>query len=234
MIPGMRRMRGIVVILLIAAGAGCTSSGAADAPTAGPVSSPPAGSVSVGTASPAPSSPAPTSSPSTAPTTSRPPARPTVPADVPTTGPNLRTKDERPPVEPVAALAHTRAGANAFAKFFIRTIDWAYATTSTTYMRHYFESSCAICRGLASQIDRDRRRHLHFIGDRITIRRANSGRMIGKARTVTVSVDVTSVEVVDRRKSFVSGQGALSSYRERIHLRWLEHRWIVTRLDALG
>ena len=62
-----------------------------------------------------------------------------MPADVPRTGPNTR-KGEQPPVMPVAATKHTADGAKAFAEFFIKTIDWGYATTSSAYMRHYFKS----------------------------------------------------------------------------------------------
>ncbi len=91
---------------------------------------------------------APSSTPPTTPpthstsATSDPPASPAVPADVPRTGPNTR-KGEKPPVMPVLATKHTAAGAQAFAEFFIKTIDWGYATTSSAYMRHYFEQSCS-------------------------------------------------------------------------------------------
>ena len=64
-------------------------------------------------------------SPGTSPSGS---AAPTVPADVPTTGPNLLHPGERPPVMPALATQHTPEGAVAFAKFFIQTIDWGFAT----------------------------------------------------------------------------------------------------------
>ncbi len=116
-----------------------------------------------------------TVAPSTSPTvpistspTAKPPPRPTVPPDVPRTGPNIR-KGEKPPVLPVAATRHTADGAKAFAEFFIKTIDWGYATTSSAYMRHYFEPTCIGCASVRSGLStRPASSDRHFIGGRIS------------------------------------------------------------------
>ncbi len=55
------------------------------------------------------------------------PVQPTIPADVPTVGPNMK-RGEKPPLMPLEATQHTPDGAKAFAEFFIKTIDWGYAT----------------------------------------------------------------------------------------------------------
>jgi hypothetical protein len=69
---------------------------------------------------------------------------------------------------PVTATQHTADGARAFAEFFIKTIDWGYATTSSAYMRHFFVNDCATCRNFAQLFDESRRAHQHFVGGRIT------------------------------------------------------------------
>jgi hypothetical protein len=174
----------------------------------------------------APSSTTP-KTPTTDPTSahSSPPARPTVPADVPRTGPNTR-KGEKPPVMPLAATKHTAAGAQAFAEFFIKTIDWGYATTSSAYMRHYFTSSCIACVSTARALDRADELHRHFIGDRFAIRQvARAGRL-----SVSVHFDVTAVETVTKRGRPVGGYPALSNFREQLFVRWHISRWIVARM----
>ena len=58
---------------------------------------------------------------------------------------------------PVAATKHSAAGAQAFAEFFIKTIDWGYATTSSAYMRHYFMHACSGCARLRDAISIEQR-----------------------------------------------------------------------------
>ncbi len=105
-----------MIVLILACAAACTSSGDGTKKSSDAASpSDPVTSV-------------PSSTPtSVTPTTPTAPATPTVPADVPTTGPNTKP-GEQPPVMPVAATKHTPDGAKAFAEFFIKTIDWGYAT----------------------------------------------------------------------------------------------------------
>ncbi len=107
-------------------------------------------------------------------------AQPTVPADVPRTGPNVTSKAERPPVMPVAATKHTAQGAKAFAEFFVKTIDWGYATTDSRYMRHYFEKSCRLCGDFANDFDQTKAGKYHYVGDRL--------HLISPTRNVTSSV----------------------------------------------
>ena len=70
---------------------------------------------------------------------------------------------------PVAATKHSPDGAKAFAEFFIKTIDWGYATTSGTYVRHFATSACDGCRSFADGFDRARRRGHHYIGGRVSV-----------------------------------------------------------------
>lgn len=218
----LRVRRAWVILIVGLAAAGCTSSG-------GSKSSPP--SVSSDPSTPASSSavtstapPSPTVSPTPTRTA---PATPTVPPDVPTTGPNMKP-GEKPPVMPLVATTHTPAGAKAFAEFFIRTIDWAYATNSAKYMRHYYEASCIECRSAADAVDKAVREGHHFIGDRFTIRRSAVLNSSNASTVVDVYFDVSAAEVVDGKGRFVDGLGALNNYRERITTAWRPSGWMVT------
>ena len=158
------------------------------------------------------------------------PSAPTVPADVPTTGPNLRSRGEKPPIEPVAALEHTPEGAKAFAEFFIKTIDWGFATTSSKYMRHYYEATCIECENAARGLDSAARARHHFIGDRFTIRRVETVARSGSAHGLDIYFDVTSTEVVDQAGKFVDALGALINFRERVQVTWSRGQWKVTTM----
>jgi hypothetical protein len=212
-------------LLLFALLAACT--GTAN----GPRSTPTRGARSVPPTTPAPQS---TASPRQPAPSSAPPVILSVPADVPTTGPNVTAADERPPVMPVEATLHSRAGAQAFAVFFIETIDWAYATTSSAYMRHYFDHRCIGCRSIAHAIEGARAKRRHFIGDRLTIKaatvRSASGQR-GDRLIVLVRFDVTSGEVVSRSNRFIDGSPALSNYGERLLLQW-KRAWRVVELEV--
>jgi Family of unknown function (DUF6318) len=205
--------------------AACTSSGDG---------SPASSSVSSGpTATPTVSVPPPTTSaPSSSHVGPPKPPQPSLPADVPTTGPNTRA-GEKPPIMPLEATQHTPDGAKAFAEFFIKTIDWGYATTSSTYMRHYFQKSCIGCRSTADALDKARRQQHHFIGDRFTIRSVSeTGRATSTTIHLLATFDVQSVEVVDEHGESVDASPAVNGFRERVSASWLTDHWLVHEFAA--
>lgn len=213
MIWPVRRIRAFAAFLPLLV-AGCTSSGAAD-PTSGPPSPPLTTAVSTPRSSSSSFSGPPK------------PVTPTVPADVPRAGPNTKP-GEKPPVMPLEATQHTSDGAKAFAEFFIRTIDWGYATTSSAYMRQYFVASCIACASTADAIDSAAAKGHRFIGDRFTIRETTLTRSVPIG--VSVTFDVTSAEVVDRHDNFVDGLPALHDFEEAMSPAWSGGRWVVAEM----
>jgi hypothetical protein len=159
------------------------------------------------------------------------PVSTTVPADVPTTGPNITKAGEAPPVMPVAATLHSGPGGVAFAKFFIQTMDWAFATTNGSYMRHYYLYSCTTCRSVADGVDRSRAAGIRYIGDRSSglsgaISTADSKR--SSDLTVRVSFNVTAGESVDLNGKAVQAEPPQPGFVETIYLVWKKNGWIVT------
>lgn len=146
-----------------------------------------------------------------APASPRPSSSSPYPADVPLTGHNVKP-GEKPPVYPAAASSHSQAGANAFAEFFMRTLDWAYATTNPSYMKHYYTSSCGLCKGLAIGIDKTAAAGHWFVGDRLTVHPA----LATAIQPVTapsdycsiVQIDETSFSTVDKTGKVFTGDGA--------------------------
>jgi hypothetical protein len=139
------------------------------------------------------------------------------PADVPLTGHNVKP-GEKPPLYPAAAKARTQAGANAFAEFYLRTLDWAYATTNPSYMRHYTAPSCGLCNDLATGISRTAtQRHWH-VGGRLTVHPATATPI----DPVTAPADYCSIVPVDSTAQTEVNRTGTVFHEEPAHpgLRW--------------
>jgi Family of unknown function (DUF6318) len=198
--------------LLIAA---CTRGGAT--PNLSPVTSAPASS--------------PTGSSSA--TTPVPSASVGYPADVPLTGHNVKP-GEKPPVYPATAHARTQAGANAFAEFFMKTLDWAYATTNPSYMKHYYGPTCGQCSGLATGIAKTAASRHWYEGGRLTVHppaRVAIAPVTAPADFCSVAmVDLTATTVVDRTGKIFNGAGAATGLRFKLCAKFDEDQWQVSYL----
>jgi hypothetical protein len=211
----------VVAAVLLAGCSGSTSGSPTDPePSSGPRS-----------AAPTTSS---LSTPATSVTVTSPPASAStaIPADVPTTGPNLLRKGERPPVMPALATHRTRAGGVAFAKFFIETIDWAYATTNTDYKRHYYVSACITCTSIDKAITREARKRRHFVGDRLSVLGVRNVSQVvpdGPELSLIVDIAVGSVRVVDATGRRIDSQPA-TTIHDFVALYWISGRWTVQQV----
>jgi hypothetical protein len=155
------------------------------------------------------------------------------PVDVPLTGHNLKP-GERPPLYPAAARARTQDGANAFAEFFMRTLDWAYATTNPSYMKHYSGPSCGLCSGLATGISKTAAEHLWYMGGRLNVH-PSTATPIGPVTAPadfcsTATVDITATAVVDKTGKIYNGQGALVNQTFKLCAKANSTSWSITYL----
>jgi hypothetical protein len=129
---------------------------------------------------------------------------------------------------PVLAAQHSRAGARAFAAFFIKTLDWGMATVSGTYLRHYAARDCSTCRSLAHDLDADRAAEHRYIGGRSRVIRVREG-VKALANAQIVEVRSTSFEELSKSGSPIAADPAYPRLRYVVTLRWRFH-WEVTRL----
>lgn len=246
---------GLVLVVTLPMFTACSSSSkpSAESTTTYPAATM-ASSASAGTTAPATSQAAPsksvaptsaTASASTSPTsksaapanTARPkPSQPTVPADVPRTGPNVTSKAEKPPVMPIEATKHTAQGAKAFAEFFVKTIDWGYATTDSRYMRHYFDKSCAFCGDFADDFDRTKAAKYHYVGDRLHI--MSPTRNIANNQqgqyTYRVKFNVDAFSSVDLTGKIFKAGAPIRGAVLNSTLRWRQHSWKIVALRNGG
>jgi hypothetical protein len=155
------------------------------------------------------------------------------PADVPLTGLNVNP-GEKPPVFPAAASGRSQAAANAFAAFFIQTLDWGYATTNSAYMRHYYNPSCGLCASLASGLSKTHAAGHWYQGGRLATRSVRVVAADGVTAPLDycslVVVDISAAVVRDRAGKLLKGQGALSSQPFKLCERRVGESWRVTYL----
>ncbi len=138
---------------------------------------------------------------------------------------------------PAAATAHTPEGAVAFAKFFIQTIDWGFATTSGAYMKHYFEHSCTECLSHQKGLDNTRKVDDHYVGGRFSNVRLSAWVPGGNDRadgSLTATFDISSVEVVDSNNNFKNADPAESNIQEHMYLRWTPDGWTVVDMAPIA
>ena len=152
-----------------------------------------------------------------------------IPDDVPRTGPNLRFAGESPPAPPQAATAHTTHGAVEFARFFLLTIDWGYATTSSAYLNHYYEPSCAGCRIAAASLDKLAHEQRHVVGGRYHLHTARSH----DANTIRVTADVADFKEVDQHNRFVRGGEGHVGIVFDVICDWIGDHWSVSSLRTV-
>lgn len=155
---------------------------------------------------------------------------------MPLTGHNVN-RGEKPPVYPAAAKARTQAGANAFAEFYLHTLDWAYATTNPSYMRHYNGASCGLCNGLATGIAKTAAEKHWYLGGRLTIRPATATAIAPVTAPAdycsVVSMDETAFTTVDKSGAVFTGDGAHTRDRLKLCFARSAETWIVTYLAAV-
>ena len=155
-----------------------------------------------------------------------------MPADVPRSGPNTKA-GEKPPVLPVVGTMHTQAGAEAFATFFVRTLDWGFGTVNASYMRHYFNPSCIACSNYANSIDKTRKAHDRYVGGRITVLRAHAtGAGAATVLPVDIALSATAGEALDKKGHFVHAEPAYPHATFHMKVQWRNQAWTVVDLGV--
>jgi hypothetical protein len=131
---------------------------------------------------------------------------------------------------PAVARQHTHAGAVAFARYWVETLDWADATMDTKLARTGFETSCSECELLVEAIDAARSKGDHMVGGRASIHEASI--VVDAALrqfVVDVSFSIAANIVVDAAGKTISRQPAVPSWTYRLWLSWVSSHWYVIK-----
>ncbi|WP_375497152.1 DUF6318 family protein [uncultured Jatrophihabitans sp.] len=147
-----------------------------------------------------------------------------------TTGPNVRPGEKPPTLERLGRL-NTAAGADAYARYWMRTLDWAYATTSSAAIRNLYTSSCAGCAAFSRNIiDSTRAANEHFIGGRIVVTdstvQANDGHA-GATAVIDLTFNQTPLKVISASGRQDGEAPSIHAGTFRNWLRWTGSRWTI-------
>jgi hypothetical protein len=164
--------------------------------------------------------------------TFQPHSQPAISTDPPpiSTGANVRPGEKPPTLSPVGKT-NTPIGADLFARYWIRTLDWGYATTDSSLAKVIFAASCTDCaRFIDGNFDDTSAKGWHFRGGRVAIlessAQSNDGRH-GATSVVDVTISVGALETLDRAGHVVKRAPAIARSTYRIWLRWAANRWAI-------
>lgn len=124
---------------------------------------------------------------------------------------------------------HSRPGALDFATYWLRALDWGYATTDSTIVRNLYLRSCAPCKNFVHNFDFTARRHRHFEGGRIRLTQAVViGANLANPQPVDITFDVAPLKIMDSQGR-VLRRSAGEHLTFRIWVGWTGSRWRVAR-----
>lgn len=158
--------------------------------------------------------------------TSQPPPTSTSPTDFPTTGPNVNP-GEVAPTEPPGSDANSAEGAQAFETYYIKLVDWVYATSQPQILRPLYDTSCQNCTNFFSNLSGQVADGRTFKGSRISIQRlalVPNDKRSGASYAVSVEIAATALQILDRAGK-VTDQGAASTLTLTNWLKWTGDSW---------
>jgi hypothetical protein len=136
-----------------------------------------------------------------------------------------------PPVMPKAAKAKTRAGAIAFARLFMATLNYAGGNGETQPLRRLFIGECTRCEAIADGIEQTYRQGGYFLGGEWSPTRF-------KLYSIQNDVAVLDAFVTYEAQTWVKKSGAKPirygqsrNNLKAFNLRWQGGAWHVSALD---
>ena len=149
------------------------------------------------------------------------------------TGPNVRP-GEKPPVLPEAAKEHSPAGALAFATYFIKALDWGFATNDAYLVEKISSASCQACKRNISALDKLNHDHGIERGARVHL---VSGRLVtGDFRYKSELVAEIQLRqdraVISRPSSAPTTIQPENPYTSLVFVSWQSGHWIIVEFGA--
>lgn len=147
---------------------------------------------------------------------------------VPTTGPNVRPGEVPPTPDPLVSQ-NTAEGAQAFAAFYWKQVNWAYSTNNGAPLTGLYTAGCASCHSFQSSIDDTASKGLELSGGHITVKGlalAQTDEVAGAQYGVDVSLGVEELRTVDAsgttEKTYPATTGT-----QRLYEAWSDGAWMV-------
>lgn len=136
-------------------------------------------------------------------------------------------------VVPEAARAHTQAGAEAFARFYLRATSGAFMTLDLSTVRGLSRQTCGGCRAIEKAIDDQAALGLRVPTVRLSIRASNvQPGGTSDSHIVDVIGEERASDLVDRNGRAVSHLAAMPMW-SRVGVMWADGAWRVSELSAV-
>lgn len=120
----------------------------------------------------------------------------------------------------------TRAGAEAFTRYFWNIYNYGYATNNSAPLAGISSESCSFCNGAVQEINKAHAEELRQLGGHIDPQAilAAPGK-ITSSIVVNCVVNQDASQVLDRTDSVVSTSKALSSVNADVKVEWMGNAW---------
>jgi hypothetical protein len=163
--------------------------------------------------------------------TYQPHSQPAISTDPPpiSTGANVRPGEKPPTLSPVGKT-NTPIGADLFARYWIRTLDWGYATTDSSLAKAIFARSCTGCARFMRQFEDASSAGWHFRGGRLAILGTalqDNDHQYGATSVEDVTVSQEALHVLDGKGKTIDSAAMIANDVSRVWLRWTGRRWTV-------
>jgi hypothetical protein len=145
------------------------------------------------------------------------------------TGANVRPGEKPPSLSPVGKT-NTAAGALAFADYWMRTLDWGYATTDSTLAKSAFAEQCTGCARFVGIFDNARAKGVHFRGGRssvISSKLQPNDHHYGATAVDDVTISIGALQAIDAGGHVVEDDPEHPTVVYRVWLRWKAPAWTV-------
>jgi hypothetical protein len=140
---------------------------------------------------------------------------------------------EKPPVRPADVLSD--AGAEAFARYFMQAVDWAYASMDSVLMRGAYDPiTCSYCNQAADRTDADKAAGKRYEGGRSHIFKVASAHGADTANNLVLVVfDADAIRVYDGTGNVVSNTGAEVRLQFNVRVRYVDGSWQVDQVKRV-
>lgn len=128
---------------------------------------------------------------------------------------------------PKAARAHTFAGAQAFAEFYLTELNRAWSTADPEVIRSFSSDTCATCDGLVATADGMRRRSERYDGAAVSIVASTYLPESNLRRPVVRVLNVQQARAVVDQAGSIVRRVPKRSNEAQFELSWQEDHWLV-------
>ncbi|GAB3884827.1 DUF6318 family protein [Terrabacter terrigena] len=129
---------------------------------------------------------------------------------------------------PAAARAKTEAGAQAFARFFIESLNTGATTANPQVLEGLFTPACETCKAMHDSLQTLKMKHQRHTAPSIKVTGTTAVATTGSARQVLIDVQQISVAVIDSKgntiRTTAEGPGAFVMTLGVAHGHWVAQR----------